>query len=64
MSAQLLRAGPGLVLAPETAIPLLPSQLATLEPPHPDENALAADIGQPPDALVQGLVEQLQESAA
>jgi carbohydrate kinase (thermoresistant glucokinase family) len=43
---------------------LLPSQLATLEPPHPDENALAADIGQPPDALVQGLVEQLQESAA
>jgi gluconokinase len=43
---------------------LLPSQLATLEPPHPDEHALAADIGQPPDALVQGLVAQLQEPAA
>jgi carbohydrate kinase (thermoresistant glucokinase family) len=43
---------------------LLPSQLATLEPPHPDESALAVDIGQPPDALVQGLVDQLQEHAA
>ncbi len=43
---------------------LLPSQLATLEPPRADENVFAADIGQPPEALVQGLVAQLQEPAA
>ena len=43
---------------------LLPSQLATLEPPQTDEHALAADIAQPPEALVQGLVHQLQEPAA
>ena len=31
---------------------LLESQLATLEPPEADENALAFDIGQQPDAIV------------
>ena len=42
---------------------LLPSQLATLEPPDADEDALVADIGQPADALVQRLATLLQESA-
>ena len=32
---------------------LLSSQLATLEPPQPDEHALALDIAQPPPELVQ-----------
>lgn len=43
---------------------LLPSQLATLEPPGADESPLAFDIGDAPQALVQRLVEQLREPAA
>lgn len=32
---------------------LLPSQLATLEPPQPDEAALSLDIGMPAEQIVQ-----------
>jgi gluconokinase len=35
---------------------LLDSQLATLEPPSPDEHAWACDIGEAPDVIVAGLV--------
>jgi gluconokinase len=35
---------------------LLDSQLATLEPPSPDEHAWVCDISEPPDAIVAGLV--------
>ncbi len=41
---------------------LLPSQLATLEPPQPDEHPLAGDIAQPVDVLVDRFAQQLQES--
>lgn len=39
---------------------LLPSQLATLEPPAPDEHALVLDIAQPLDRLVAAAVQHLQ----
>jgi gluconokinase len=42
---------------------LLPSQLATLEPPGADEQALVASISAPPQALVRQLVTQLQDNA-
>jgi gluconokinase len=35
---------------------LLDSQLATLEPPAPDEHARACDISEPPEAIVARLV--------
>jgi gluconokinase len=38
---------------------LLDSQLATLEPPAADENALVVDIGPTPEAIVAGIVETL-----
>lgn len=38
---------------------LLDSQLATLEPPAPDENALTLDAGRTPDALVADVLEWL-----
>lgn len=41
---------------------LLPSQLATLEPPQPDEFALAGDITQPVDALVDRFTAALQDT--
>ena len=34
---------------------LLESQLATLEPPEPDENAFTFDIGQQPDVIVRAV---------
>lgn len=43
---------------------LLPSQLATLEPPGDEEVPLAVDVAQAPDVLVQRLVEQLREPAS
>lgn len=39
---------------------LLPSQLATLEPPSPDEHALVLDIAQPLDQLVAAALQHLQ----
>lgn len=38
---------------------LLDSQLATLEPPGPDENPIVADISLGPDAIVSTLVAQI-----
>lgn len=38
---------------------LLDSQFAALELPQPDEGALTADISQPLDALVDGIVKGL-----
>ncbi len=40
---------------------LLESQLATLEPPGPDETAITADIDQPFDKLVDALVAEIRE---
>ena len=39
---------------------LLDSQLATLEPPGPDEQAITLDLGAPLDTLVQQALAQLQ----
>ena len=41
---------------------LLQSQLATLEPPGPDEAPVTADIARPPAAIVADVVRQLQAS--
>lgn len=41
---------------------LLPSQLATLEVPGPDEHALVGDIARPVDVLVEQLAPQLRDS--
>jgi carbohydrate kinase (thermoresistant glucokinase family) len=41
---------------------LLPSQLATLEPPTADEHALVVEVSAPPEVLVRHIVRQLQES--
>jgi len=38
---------------------LLDSQLATLEPPGAEENALAVDVGMPPEAIVACILETL-----
>jgi carbohydrate kinase (thermoresistant glucokinase family) len=43
---------------------LLPSQLATLEPPGADESPLAVDVAQAPEVLVQRLVDQLRAAAS
>lgn len=43
---------------------LLPSQIAILQPPEPDEGALVGDIRQPPDFLVRDLARRLQDHAA
>jgi apolipoprotein N-acyltransferase len=53
LSAQLLRAGPGLVLAPETAIPLLPEQLEEVAPGY--WAGLQQHYGQGDRALLVGL---------
>jgi gluconokinase len=37
---------------------LLDSQLAILQPPQPDENALAFDVALTPEAIVKGIVQQ------
>ena len=42
---------------------LLDSQLATLEPPEPDEHALAMDVVLPPAEIVARVVEWLQDDA-
>jgi carbohydrate kinase (thermoresistant glucokinase family) len=39
---------------------LLPSQLASLEPPQPDEGAITLDIAAPPQALVAALLAHLE----
>jgi carbohydrate kinase (thermoresistant glucokinase family) len=41
---------------------LLPSQLATLEPPLPDENALTLDIAAVPDALAHAIAHHLENT--
>ncbi|MGW0432483.1 gluconokinase [Micromonospora sp. NPDC003197] len=38
---------------------LLDSQIATLEPLHPDENGLELDVSLPPDALISAAVSRL-----
>lgn len=43
---------------------LLESQLATLEPPGPDERAITADIDQPFDQLVDALVARIREESS
>jgi len=43
---------------------LLQSQLDTLEPPAPDEHALSADVGAPPQEIVAALCHQLQAAHA
>jgi gluconokinase len=42
---------------------LLDSQLATLEPPAPDENALAMDVILPPAEIVARVVRRLRDDA-
>ena len=42
-------------------VSLLGSQLATLEPPEPDEIAISVDIDQPFDQLVDALVGKIRE---
>ena len=44
-------------------VSLLPSQLATLEPPHADEHALCFDIAQAAQTIVQELVRALATAA-
>ena len=41
---------------------LLPSQLATLQPPQPDENGLTLDISAGPEQLVQAITTHLEPS--
>ncbi len=43
---------------------LLDSQLATLEPPAPEEHALSVDLGPPPAEVVQEIVGRLADEAA
>jgi carbohydrate kinase (thermoresistant glucokinase family) len=43
---------------------MLPSQLATLEPPGPDERAIVGDVAQTPDTIVAALLRQLHVSSA
>jgi len=42
---------------------LLHSQFATLEEPGPDEHPIIVDIGGPPDAVIQDVIQQLKEHA-
>jgi len=44
-------------------VSLLASQLATLEPPGPDEQALAFDVAEPPQRVVDQVLARLQPSA-
>jgi carbohydrate kinase (thermoresistant glucokinase family) len=39
---------------------LLDSQFATLEPPGPDERPITVDIGAPPEAIVETILQQLE----
>ena len=41
-------------------VSLLDSQLATLEPPDPDEAALSIDVSPPTDQVVAAALAQLQ----
>lgn len=41
---------------------MLPSQLAALEAPGPEEGAIVADVAQPPAAIVQALCRQLRKT--
>jgi gluconokinase len=41
---------------------LLPSQLATLEPPDPDEQVITADVAAPPEAIVERILKALAGS--
>ena len=40
---------------------MLPSQLAALEPPRPEEGAIEVDVAQPPEAIVQAVCRQLRK---
>ncbi len=40
---------------------LLDSQIATLEPPTPDEHPLSVDLGPPPEQVVSKIIAQLRE---
>lgn len=40
---------------------LLPSQLATLEPPGADEQAIEVDIGQSPEVIVERVLAEIQK---
>ena len=41
---------------------MLPSQLAALEAPGPDEGAMAFDVAQPPEAIVESVCRQLRKA--
>ena len=43
---------------------LLDSQIATLEPPAPDEHALSVDLGPPPGEVVEAIIAQLARDGA
>lgn len=43
-------------------VPLLDSQIATLEPPQADEQVITANIDQPPEQVVATLVEGIQRN--
>jgi gluconokinase len=43
---------------------LLDSQFATLEEPAPEERAIVAPVGPPPDAVIQDIERQLRERSA
>lgn len=40
---------------------MLPSQLAVLEPPEPDESAISIDVVRPPQAIVEDVCSQLRK---
>jgi gluconokinase len=40
---------------------LLDSQLATLEPPAPDENPLSVDLGPPPEVVIEEILAKLRQ---
>ena len=42
---------------------MLPSQLAALEAPDPDEGAIAINVAQPPETIVQAVCHQLRKTA-
>lgn len=42
---------------------LLDSQIATLEPPGPDEHPLTVDLGEPPDRIADTIVARLRAGA-
>jgi gluconokinase len=42
---------------------LLTSQIATLEPPVPDENVLSVDVGGTPEDIVEFVLERLRPAA-